>query len=117
MREPEPPEDAAPLRLAGDLFRTLAVQGRLVVEAERADTLIRGLQQTLDVLTARLRLVHRWQAGATPRLDDLPPRLAPAVVDTLFADQLAPGRLEHVVAELPKYIDALRLARDPAAPD
>ena len=110
-------EDAAPVRLAGDLFRTLAEQGRLVVEADRADTLIRGLQQTLDVLTARLRLVRRWQAGPTPRLDDLPPRLAPAVVDAVFADQLAPGRLEHAVAELPKYIDALRLARRPAAPD
>lgn len=117
MRAPDPPENAAPLRLAGDLFRTLAVQGRLVVDADRADTLIRGLQQTLDVLTARLRLVRRWQAGAGPRLGDLPPRLAPAVVDTLFADQLAPGQLEHAVAELPKYIDALRLARRPAAPD
>jgi hypothetical protein len=99
--------------LAGELFRTLAAQGRLVVDADRADTLIRGLQRTLDVLTARLRTVQAWHAagGTGPR------HPAPAVLDAVFADQVAPGRLEHVVAELPKYIDALRLARRPASPD
>ena len=120
MREPEPaaaPEDEVPGMFAGELFRTLAAQGRLIVEADRADALIRGLQQSLDVLTARLRLVRMWHTMTPPRLDGLPAQAAVPVVDAVFADQLAPGHLERAVAELPKYIDALRLARRPASPD
>ncbi len=111
--EPAAPRDGA---FAGELFRALAAQGRLVVDADRADALIRGLQQTLDVLTARLRVVRKWHTMAAPRLDGLPPQVASAVVEAVFVDQLAPGHLERAVAELPKYIDALRLARRPASP-
>jgi hypothetical protein len=112
MHEPAPPDVA----FAGELFRALAAQGRLVVDADVADALISGLQQSLDVLTAQVRLVRMWHTMASPRLDGLPAPAASSVVDAVFTDQLAPGHLERAVAELPKYIDALRLARRPASP-
>jgi hypothetical protein len=38
------------------------------------------------------------------------------MVDTVFADQLAPGRLEEAMRELPKYVQALKTARRPELP-
>jgi hypothetical protein len=99
----EPGSVAEPF--AGDLFRALAADGRLVIDADRADVLLDGLSQTLAQVEARLRLVRIWHE--LPR----PAPLTPALVDAAFTDQLAPGRLEEAARELPKYIEAVRAAR------
>jgi hypothetical protein len=106
-----PPDDADPHGdFAGELFLRLADQGRLVVDAERADRLIADLEGTMVLLAARLHVLRSWQRSPSS-LDDVDPALADTVVDALFADQLAPGRLERAVRELPKYLAALRIAR------
>jgi hypothetical protein len=105
--------DEATPRFASELFLTLATEGRLVVEAARADEIIAGLERTLELITARLRVIRIWDDLPGPIMDDLPPRLAQSVADAVFAEQLAPGQLEQAVLELPKYISALRAARRP----
>jgi hypothetical protein len=106
-----------PEPFAGDLFINLAAEGRLVVDAVRADELIAELERTLDMITTRLRLVQIWQRLPEPAVDELPEALSQSVVDAVFVDQLAPGQLEHAVDELPKYIQALQVARRLAASD
>jgi hypothetical protein len=96
---------------AGDLFMSLAADGRLVVDAVRADELIADLERTLDLITTRLRLVRIWHQLPEPAVDELPDELSQSVVDAVFVDQLAPGQLEQAVHELPKYIQALHVAR------
>ncbi|SCF39983.1 hypothetical protein GA0070216_11399 [Micromonospora matsumotoense] len=95
----------------GELLLTLASQGRLVLPAEQADEAIAALELTLSAVRARLRILHIWQHIPTQRVEEIPDELALDVVDALFADQLAPGRLELAVTEIPKYIEALRRAR------
>jgi hypothetical protein len=73
---------------AGDLFLRLAVEGRLVVEAEAADQTIAGLEHTLEVVRARLQVAREHCFDCR--------------------------RLDLAVSELPKYIEALRRARRPA---
>ncbi|MFI5935035.1 hypothetical protein [Actinoplanes sp. NPDC051494] len=96
---------------AGELFLTLAAEGRLTLDPIRADEVIAGLERTLSAARARLRVLKIWHTVPAQRFDDLPGRLADDVVDAVFAEQLAPGRLEEAVVELPKYIEALRRAR------
>ena len=96
---------------AGELFLTLATEGRLVVDSRRADELIADLEQTLAVLHARLRVLEVWHQHPAPTIGKLPPEVAETVVDAVFADQLAPGRLERAAVELPKYVAALKAAR------
>ena len=102
---------AAPESFAGELFLTLATEGRLTVAAEQADEIIAGLERTLDTIKARLCVVRIWHRRTGLIMDDLPPELVQPVADAVFVDQLAPGQLERAVIELPKYIRALRLAR------
>jgi hypothetical protein len=94
---------------AGEIFLTLADEGRLVVASEQADSLIAGLEETIAVLNERLNVLDLWRR--TPCLDGMPLAMSGAVVDTVFADQLCPGRIERAARELPKYVAALRLAR------
>jgi hypothetical protein len=96
---------------AGELFLTLATEGRLVVDSERADELIADLERTLAILQDRQRVLEVWQQHPAPAVEKLPPDLAETAVDAIFADQLAPGRLAEAVVELPKYVAALKLAR------
>lgn len=103
--------DDVPEPFAGDLFMTLAADGRLTLDADRADELIAELERTLAAITTRLQMVQIWQRMSAPTVDELPDELAQPVVDAVFVDQLAPGRLERAVHELPKYIRALRVAR------
>jgi hypothetical protein len=95
---------------AGELFLHLAAEGRLVVDAGRADQLIADLEQTLAVLRERQQVLEQWRKHA-PAIESLPPEVAESVVDAVFADQLAPGRLEQATRELPKYVAALKAAR------
>ncbi len=112
--------DASPSPFAGELFLRLATEGSLVLAADRADEVIAGLENTLSIVRARLRVIRLWQEGPTQRVGDLPEAVARDVVDAVFADQLAPGRLEQAAEELPRYIEALRQARrlvPPAGPE
>jgi hypothetical protein len=108
--------DVSPLPFAGELFLNLAEEGRLVVDAGRADEAIAGLERTLAQIRARLRVIRIWQQVPAQRVDELPAELVQDVVDAVFVDQLAPGQLERAAAELPKYIEALRLASTGRAP-
>jgi hypothetical protein len=96
---------------AGELFLSLATEGRLMVDSERADVLIADLEHTLEVLHARLRALEVWQHAPAPALGRLPAEVADVVVDAVFADQFAPGRLARAAVELPKYVAALKAAR------
>lgn len=93
---------------AGDLLLELARQGRLVLDAAAADEAIERLEWTLSLVIARLRIVRRYRQWVGPAPADL---TDDAAVDALFAELLAPGRLERAAVELPKYIEALRHAR------
>ena len=99
-----------PLPFAGELFLHLATEGRLVVDAVRADEVIAGLESTLAQIRARLRVIRIWQQQPAQRVDELPEELVQDVVDAVFTDQLAPGQLERAAVELPMYIEALRRA-------
>jgi hypothetical protein len=104
---PYDPADA----FAGDLFLALAAQGRLVLDTERADQVIADLEHTMNLVSARVRLLELWRRLSAPVLDDLDPDSERTLVDTVFADQLAPGRLEEAMRELPKYVEAIKAAR------
>lgn len=108
--------DVPPLGFAGELFLTLAAEGRLVVDPRRADEVIAGLEGTLAQIRARLRVIRIWQQTPAQRVGDLPEELVQDVVDAVFVDQLAPGQLESAAVELPKYIAALRRASTAAHP-
>ncbi|WP_250004704.1 hypothetical protein [Actinoplanes sp. M2I2] len=101
------------LPFRGELFLRLADEGRFVVDAAQADQAIAGLERTLAQIESRLRVIRVWRQEPVPRTDDLPDQLVRFVVGALFADQVAPGRLEQAAVEIPKYIEALRRARSP----
>ncbi|WP_436536852.1 hypothetical protein [Actinoplanes sp. HUAS TT8] len=90
---------------------TLADEGRLVMEARQADAVIAGLERTLSEVRARLRVIRIWQQMPTGWVDELRDDLADEVTTAVLTDQMAPGRLEQALVELPKYIEALRRAR------
>ncbi|MEV6600244.1 hypothetical protein AB0M36_25855 [Actinoplanes sp. NPDC051346] len=102
--------DTSPLPFAGELFLTLATEGRLVVDAACADKVIADLERTLAQIRSRLRVIRIWQQLPARRVGELPDELMQDVVDAVFVDQLAPGQLERAATELPKYIQALRRA-------
>jgi len=102
---------AAPF--AGELFLTLATEGRLVLDEASADQIIAGLERTLALIRARLRVKRIWLQKPAGRVEELPDEIAQDVVDAVFADQMAPGQLEQAATELPKYIEAIRRARRP----
>ncbi|GIJ50346.1 hypothetical protein Val02_72320 [Virgisporangium aliadipatigenens] len=95
---------------AGDTLLRLAREGRFVVDSVRADRLIADIERTLAVVRGRLLLIDAWRHSPTASVELLPPGIADGVVDILFADQIAPSRLESALRELPKYVVALRLA-------
>jgi hypothetical protein len=114
--QPSPAGAAADGAFAGDLFLALASQGRLVLDPDQADRVIAELEETLRLVIARARLLELWRRLSGPVIDDLAPDVEQTVIDAVFADQLAPGRLESAMRELPKYVAAFKVARRPAAP-
>ena len=109
-------KDVAPAPFAGfagELFLALATEGRLTVDGPSADEIIAGLERTLAMIRARQRVMRIWQQHPVGRVEELPDEVARDVVDAVFADLMAPGRLEQAAEELPKYIEALRRARRP----
>lgn len=103
--------DSAPPIFAGELFLILATEGRLVIDAARADQIIAELERTLGIVRARLQVIRDWQSPRSQHVPKRPPELTQYMVDAVFVEQLAPGRLEEAFVELPKYIEAVRRAR------
>jgi hypothetical protein len=95
---------------AGDLFLRLAGEGWLVVTPEQAAPVIADLERTLAEVRTRLRkaelsmtLLEAAGTNADPDVDRL-------IVECAFAGQIAADRWEQAIVELPKYIEAFRLA-------
>jgi hypothetical protein len=101
---------------AGDVFLAFAAQGRLVLDADEADEAIAGLERTLDLVSRRVQLLDAWRRReADP---DFAGVVSQSIVDVVFAEVVAPGQLERALHELPKYLEAMRLAkRRPADSD
>lgn len=100
--------DTANPTFAGDLFLTLAAEGRLVLKTRDADRIIAGLERTLSEVRDRLRTIEELHRGRGRILAGR--AIARTTVDAQFVEQVAPGRLEEAAVELPKYIEAIRLA-------
>ncbi|ROP42521.1 hypothetical protein [Saccharothrix texasensis] len=103
-------DGSTPERFAGDLFLDLAAKGWLVVEPSEAARVITGLERTLEVVRSR---AHRFEVSRRLRSaggDDIDPDVDRLVVDAVFAEQVTAGSWEHALAELPKYIEAFRMA-------
>lgn len=103
-------DGSTPERFAGDLFLDLAAKGWLVVEPAEAARVIAGLERTLEVVRSR---AHRTEVSRRLRSaagDDIDPEVDRLVVDTVFAEQIMAGTWERALVELPKYIEAFRMA-------
>ena len=79
-------------------------------EPAEAARVITGLERTLEVVRSR---AHRFEVSRRLRNaggDDIDPDVDRLVVDTVFAEQVMSGSWEHALVELPKYIEAFRVA-------
>ena len=92
---------------AGDLFLRLAERGWLVVSPEQAERVIAELAETLAEVRALLR---RTELSRQLRGSDVDPEIDRLVVECAFAGQIAADRWEEALVELPKYIEAFRIA-------
>jgi hypothetical protein len=99
---------------AGDLFLRLAERGWLVVSPEQAERAIAELEETLAEVRALLRrteLSRRLRGAAGDLTVD--PEIDRLVVECAFAGQLGADRWAQALVELPKYIEAFRIAAGP----
>jgi hypothetical protein len=92
---------------AGDLFLRLAECGWLVVSPEQAERAIAELEETLAEVRALLR---RTELSRRLRGADVGPEIDRLVVECAFAGQIAADRWEQALVELPKYVQAFRIA-------
>jgi hypothetical protein len=103
-------DGSTPERFAGDLFLHLAAKGWLVVQPTEAARVIAGLELTLEALRSRAHRVEVSRRLRSAAGDDIDPEVDRLVVDTVFADQITSGLRERALVELPKYIEAFRMA-------
>jgi hypothetical protein len=97
-------------RFAGDLFLDLAAKGWLVVRPEEAERVICELQRTLEVIRSRTHRIEVSRRLRDAAGDDMDPGVDRLVVDAVFAEQITSGSWERALIELPKYIEAFRMA-------
>jgi len=97
---------------AGDLFLRLATEGWLVLPPEQAESIIADLERTLAEVRALLRKAELSRAlrDAGAGGVDLEPDVERLIVECAFAGQIAADRWEQALVELPKYIQAFRIA-------
>lgn len=97
---------------AGDLVLRLAAEGWLVLSPEQADRIIADLERTLADVRSCLRRAElsRKLRDMTDSVTDLAADVDRLVVDSAFAGQIAADRWEQALVELPKYIQAFRIA-------
>lgn len=93
---------------AGDLVLRLADEGWLVMPPDQAERVIAELERTL----AEVRSCLRRAELSRKLLDvaDVAVDVDRLVVDSVFAGQIAADRWEQALVELPKYIQAFRIA-------
>lgn len=103
---------AGPEPFAGDLLLRLAVEGWLVLSREEAERIVAELESTLTQVRARLRRVSLSRRLLDLAGGDVPSDVDGLVVESAFAGQIAADRWEQALIELPKYIQALRIAGD-----
>ena len=112
--QPEPVFDEASADgalFAGDLFLTLAADGRLVLDADQADRLIADLEHTIELVNAqvcRAELALRLPLAAVRELLPTTERL---ITNAAFAEQMCPGQFERALDELAKYVKAFKIAK------
>lgn len=104
-------------RFAGDLFLDLAAKGWLVIRPEEAERVIAELEQTLEFVRSRTHRIEVSRRLRDAAGDDMDPGVDRLVVDAVFAEQITSGSWERALVELPKYIDAFRLAARNAQPE
>ncbi|WP_051386382.1 hypothetical protein [Actinokineospora inagensis] len=95
---------------AGELFLQLADRGWLVVEPEVGRRVIAELRGTLEAVRDRVRLAELSRRLRETAGVELSPEEDQVAVDSVFAEQIAAGRWEQALVELPKYIEAFRRA-------
>ncbi|WP_367129472.1 hypothetical protein [Saccharothrix sp. HUAS TT1] len=105
-----PGRAAPPERFAGDLFLQLARRGWLVLEPAQAQGVIGELERTLDEVRSRLRKLELSRRLRDASGGHVAPDVDRLVVDAVFAGQLNSDNWEQALVELPKYIEALRIA-------
>jgi hypothetical protein len=99
-----------PERFAGDLFLQLARRGWLVLDPDQAQGVIGELERTLDEVRSRLRKLELSRKLRDASGNHVAPDVDRLVVDAVFAGQLNSDTWERALVELPKYIEALRIA-------
>ncbi|MGM1061446.1 hypothetical protein [Saccharothrix sp. Mg75] len=97
-------------RFAGDLFLDLADKGWLVVERGEAERVVAELLRTLEVVRSRVQRLEVSRRLREASVDDLSPDVAQFAVDMVFAEQVTAGTWERALVELPKYVEAFRIA-------
>lgn len=98
----------------GDLVLSLAEDGRLMLGVAEADELIAGIENTLSLLRMREWGLQVWRQASWQERGGGNPSVEQFVFDAAFSEQIAPGRLEAALQELPKYLEAFRIARQRA---
>jgi len=106
----DPGRASSPERFAGDLFLQLARRGWLVLDPDQARGVIGELERTLDEVRSRLRRLELSRKLRDASGDQVAPDVDRLVVDSVFAGQLNAESWERALVELPKYIEALRIA-------
>lgn len=96
---------------AGDVVLGLAKAGVLVLEAEVADPLIVDLENALDVARVRAFGAELATSSSWAEISTRFPEFERLAVDAAFTEQVWPGQTELALRELPKYIEALQLAK------
>lgn len=99
-----------PERFAGDLVLGLAAKGWLVVEPEEAARVVAELERTLEAVRSRAHRIEVSRRLRDAAGDDIRPDVDRLVVDAVFDGQVMSGSWERALVELPKYIEAFRLA-------
>lgn len=105
-----PGRASPPERFAGDLFLQLARRGWLVLEPDQAQGVIGELERTLEEVRSRLRKLELSRKLRDASGGHVAPDVDRLVVDAVFAGQLNSDNWERALVELPKYIEALRIA-------
>ena len=91
-------------QLSGDLLFALADEGRLVIDATRADPVLTSLELAICMVKLRLRALAELGAAESPTG-------APPVTEAQAAAEFA--LLVRAATELPKFHAAVRVARWP----
>ncbi len=110
--EPEPdPTDDVGVHFAGGLFLELAADGRLVLDPVQADRVLAELERTIELVSAQLCRAELARRLPLAAVRELLPATERMIIDAAFNEQVSPGRFEHILDELAKYVRAIKIAK------